>query len=149
MTDQTQVPQGYKLKKKKPFFFRWWFLLLVLIVLIIVIVASSGDSDPKTGSDTKAGTEVVYTVETDAGTINNVTYTTLNGKNIGQEQANGTAAPFSKTMQVEDSFFNNYSVTAQAAEGATSITCRITADGKVVSEQTSTGQFAVVTCSGS
>ena len=40
------------------------------------------------------------------------------------------------------------SLQAQGDESATSITCRVTRDGEVLTENTSTGQFAVVTCSG-
>jgi hypothetical protein len=36
---------------------------------------------------------------------------------------------------------------AQAGDGARRISCQITIDGKVKAQQTSTGEFTVVTCS--
>jgi hypothetical protein len=47
-----------------------------------------------------------------------------------------------------DGGFGVYSLTAQSG-GSGAITCRITVDGEVISEQTSNGQYAVVSCSGS
>jgi hypothetical protein len=151
------VPPGYELRKKKSIFGRWWFwLAVVLVVVIIAVAASSGGSKGGGGSSASDKVEVVYTVESDAPTVS-VTYTTLNGGNLGQEQTNNAPPPFSKTLEVEDSFLKSFTMTAStdfALDGTTtppnhSITCRITVDGKVVAEQTSTGQAAIVTCAGS
>jgi hypothetical protein len=43
---------------------------------------------------------------------------------------------------------SGYSLTAQS-NGSGEITCRITVDGEEIARQTSTGQYAVVSCSGS
>ena len=59
-------------------------------------------------------------------------------------------------LEVEHSFVQSFSLIGQmnpvsdgsAADGTT-ITCRITVDGEVIAEQTSTGQYAAVTCAGS
>jgi hypothetical protein len=99
-----------------------------------------------------ASRTVVYEVTSDAGTAGNVTYLTFNNGGSGQEQATEAPLPFSKTIDLEDDgMFESsiFSLTAQASADATTISCKITADGKVVAEQTSTGQYAVVSCSGS
>ena len=146
------VPQGYELKKKKPIYKRIWFWLALIVVVAIIAIATSGGG----ASDGSAsGTvEVVYTLESDAQQIS-ATYTTLDGGNIGQSQANNTTAPWTQTLQVEDSFIQSFSLVGQmspvfdgSADGTT-ITCRITVDGEVVAEQTSTGQYAIVTCASS
>ena len=58
--------------------------------------------------------------------------------------------------EVEDTFIKSFSLTGQmtpdftgASPAGTTITCRITVDGEVIAEQTSTGEYAIVTCSGS
>ena len=43
---------------------------------------------------------------------------------------------------------SGYSLTAQS-NGSGEITCRVTVDGEEIARQTSTGQYAVVSCSGS
>ena len=157
------IPQGYELKKKKSLFGRWWFWLAVIVVIAIIATQTGGGSGSTPGVNSSsdegaaaAGTvEVVYTVESDAASVSS-TYTTLNGGNIGQEQSNNVAPPFTKTYQVEDSFLQSFTMTAStdpvfdgSAQANHSITCRITVDGEVVAEQTSTGQFAIVTCNAS
>jgi hypothetical protein len=156
------VPHGYELKKKKSLFGRWWFWLAIIIVAVIIgTQASGGSGGSASGSSSDesgpaAGmVEVIYTVESDAASVSS-TYTTLNGGNIGQEQSNNVAPPFTKTYQVEDSFLQSFTMTAStdpvfdgSAQANHSITCRITVDGEVVAEQTSTGQFAMVTCNAS
>jgi hypothetical protein len=53
--------------------------------------------------------------------------------------------PWSKQFTA-GSGFQSFVVTAQNGGGG-SISCSITADGKTISSQTSTGEYAVVTCS--
>ena len=78
-----------------------------------------------------------------------VTYTSDDSFNISQE--NGAALPWTKTVDLGSGILGGgagASLQAQGDGSADSITCRVTHDGEVVSENTSTGQFAVVTCSG-
>lgn len=98
-----------------------------------------------------AGSTVLYEVESDGATAS-VTYSTLEGDSFGTEQANGAEVPWSTEFEIEEAGafdLNVFTVTAQAEQGASEITCRITVDGEVIAEQTSTGEFAVVTCSSS
>lgn len=105
------------------------------------------------------GTTVVYTLESDAPQVS-ATYMTVDNGSIGQQQANGVAPPWTQTLQVEEAGmfdFQSFTLTGQmmpdmsnptGAQGST-ITCRIEVNGEVVAEQTSTGQFAIVTCNAS
>lgn len=150
------VPEGYKLKKKKPIYKRVWFWLLAIIAVIVIVsvATSTGGSDGDGGSASDT-VQVVYTIESDAPAIS-ATYSTLNGGNIGQQQNNEVPAPWTQTVEVEDNFVQSFSLIGQmtpvfdgSAPEGTTITCRITVDGEVVAEQTSTGQYAAVTCAAS
>lgn len=109
--------------------------------------ASDAAAAPATG-----GRTVHYEVTSDGKTLNSVTYLTFNNGASSTAQANETAAPFSKDVKIEDDgLFESslFSLVAQAGQDATTITCKITADGKTIQESTSTGPYAVATCSGS
>jgi hypothetical protein len=154
---QNMVPQGYELKRKKPIYKKVWFWLLVLVVVIVIVAVqgAGGGSGSGDAGDASGTVEVVYTLESDAPSVS-ATYSTLDGGNIGQQQNNEVPPPWSTTVEVEDSFVQSFSLIGQmnpvldgsAADGTT-ITCRITVDGEVIAEQTSTGQYAAVTCAGS
>ncbi|TFV62302.1 UNVERIFIED_ORG: hypothetical protein E4P37_17495 [Bacillus sp. AZ43] len=152
------VPQGYELKKKKPIYTRVWFWILVVVIVAIAATAANGGGSDSGGGDGSDGgnasgtVEVTYTLESDAPQVS-ATYMTLDGGNIGQAQDNNVAPPWSKTLQVEDSFIQSFTLTGQmspvfdgSSPDGTTITCRITVDGEVVAEQTSTGQYAIVSC---
>lgn len=132
------------------------------LLAIIVSVAISGafasavdDELNRTSDGSGDPVRVVYTLESDAPTVS-ATYATLDSGNIGSSQENGVALPWTKELDVNDSLFNSFTLTGvmdpvldgSATDGST-ITCRITVDGEVVAEQTSSGQFAAVTCSAS
>ena len=76
-----------------------------------------------------------------------ITYTS--DKNFNQSQENGAKLPWNKTVDLGGGFFTGATVVAQAGQGVDSITCKVSDGDRVISENTSTGQFAVVTCSGS
>jgi hypothetical protein len=153
-TQQPMVPQGYELKRKKPIYKRIWFWLLILVVVIIIVATQAGGGSGG-GSGASGTVEVVYTVESDSPTVS-ATYATADSNGVGQSQDNSVAPPWTKTVTAEDSWVKSFVLTGQmnpvldgsAADGTT-ITCRITVDGEVVAEQTSTGQYAMATCSAS
>lgn len=94
---------------------------------------------------------VTYDVTGNGTKATSVAYLTFDNGSSGTSQANDTAIPFHKTVPIKGgSLFSTsiFSLVAQSADG-TSITCKITVDGKVISTNTSTGQYAVATCSGS
>jgi hypothetical protein len=109
---------------------------------------ASSSSTP-TATPTKAADHTaVYEVTSDAATANNITYFTLTNGNSGQEQAQGAPLPWTKTITLASGFlsYNSMSLVAQATGDATTISCKITIDGVVKAEQTSTGAYSVVTC---
>jgi hypothetical protein len=151
------VPEGYELKKKKKSIItRWWFWLAVIVVVVIIATAVNGGGGSKSGGSSASGkVTVVYTLESDAQAVS-ATYSTLTNGNIGSAQANGVTAPWTQEVQVADTWIKSFSLIGQmnpvfdgSAPDGTTITCRITVDGKVVAEQTSTGQYAAVTCNAS
>lgn len=114
------------------------------------------DAAKPTPTPTQAATRTVtYVVETD-GVIDNITYTNFIGGQLGQEQAAGeTPGPVSKDYVFPESDMDggaahgelvSLGVGAQAGAGTGSITCRILVDGREVAKQTSTGEYAVVSC---
>lgn len=153
--------------QKKPFYKRVWFIILAIIVLIIVIagIATGGDdkkdtassttptapaAQPDTNSDDQAEAQddsdsasntMQLVLESDGAPIN---ATWLQGGNTAQEQ--GVASGWTKDIPVDnkwDAIMNN--VTGQL-DGAGSLTCKILWNGEVITESTSSGDYAVVTC---
>jgi hypothetical protein len=94
-----------------------------------------------------ATSDTTYEVTAEGGETAMVTYTSDDSFNISQE--NGVALPWTKTVDLGSGILDGGggSLQAQGDGSADSITCRVVRDGEVVSENTSTGQFAVVTCS--
>lgn len=121
--------------------------LIGLIVTIAVLVIGVGlighgiQSHDTPSSDTETATrDVVITVTSSTGTgAATVTYTTLSG----QQQENA-ALPWTRDVGA----VGNISVVAQAGQYTTGVSCAITVNGTQVSSNTSTGQYAVVSCAG-
>jgi hypothetical protein len=65
----------------------------------------------------------------------------------GQQQETGVSLPWFKQFTAGQGF-QSFVVLAQNAGTTGSISCEIDIDGKVISQQTSTGQYAIVTCTG-
>lgn len=87
------------------------------------------------------GKEIKYEVVSD-GKLMSLTYF---GEKSEMVQVGETPAPWSLTLR-NSSTAVIAGVTAQTK--GTSVTCRVMIDGKVKEEKTSTGQYAVVNCSG-
>ena len=140
---------------------KWPFVLGGIVLLIVIIAVSSrgGGGEPSTaapaaGGQPAAAAGITYEVTGEAGgdgsgsgIRTSVTYTSDDSFN--QSQENGVDLPWTKTVDLGSGFFTGASLVAQAGDGVESITCRIKDGDEVISENTSTGQFAVVTCSGS
>lgn len=102
----------------------------------------------KKGEDA-SGTEVVLKVtDSKDAQLENVTYS---DPDMNISQANKVKAPWEKRFSTdEDMSILGFTLNAQrGADGAGKITCSITVDGEVVTENSSTGPFAVVSCSDS
>ena len=65
----------------------------------------------------------------------------------GESQESGVLEPWTKQISAKG-LFSPSSLIAQIKTG-TSVTCTISVDGKVVSTNTSSGELAIATCSGS
>jgi hypothetical protein len=86
---------------------------------------------------------LTYTVTSD-GSINSVTYATANFSQAQDTNVQGSTWSKSLPQGSEPQY---PVLTAQAGDGATTISCKITVDGEVKAQQTSHGQYSVVTCS--
>lgn len=126
--------------------------LILSIVMAVTYTASFANSVKtsidKTNADNATPVSVVYNVTGDS-TDATVTYSTYANGQSGSEQATNQALPFSKTVTGTKGGFNSYTLTASNGSTGASITCTITVDGKVVSTQTASGQYASATCSSS
>lgn len=138
-------PQQPPAKKRK----KWpWVLLgiFVLFIVFIVIIVSAISSGVK--SVTHEANKVVnihYSVTSDGQTADIIDTDMSNGQ-LGQSSANGTPVPYNKDVQITG-LFKTVDLMATADQNATTITCTITADGKVVATRTGTGPMAIVDCS--
>lgn len=126
--------------------------LILSIVLAITYTAGMVNAvNDSIKSDTvKANKTItlVYDVTGDS-TDSSITYSTWNNGNSGSEDANNQTLPFEKTLTVKQGGtfdFNSYSLIASSGQTGTTISCKITLDGKVVSQHTASGSFATATC---
>lgn len=97
-----------------------------------------------------AGGDVITYEVTGSGTAGSVTY--VKDANMGMEQVNGTSLPWTKDVTFDGGAFSfqPLSLVAQSGSGGNGeITCRILRDGQEITSSTSSGPYAVVTCSGS
>jgi hypothetical protein len=160
---QPSAPAPAPKKRRK-----WPWIVGGIVVLIIIISVSSkgsGNAPTATGAGAAAPTtqaqapaqpsaspapdssssgasNVVYEV-TGTGKANNITYGDVTK---GLSQQNGTKLPWKKTVPSSEGFAA-YGLTAQNG-GSGDISCKITVDGKEVASNTSSGQYAVVSCNG-
>ncbi len=97
-------------------------------------------------ADSGAGDVITYEV-TGKGSASNVTY--IKDKNMGQEQVASAKLPWSKKVTFDGGLlsFQPLSLVAQNGQSGGDITCRILKNGQELTSSTSSGAFAVVTCS--
>lgn len=133
---------------------KWpWFLggALLLIVVVVATSGGGGDEGTATASGSPTGVTVRYEVVGDGVATASVTY--VADENFSQQQANGAALPWSADVAFPDAGVLGVQplvLTAQSqSQTGGEITCTILRDGVVVTSSTSSGPFAVVTCSGS
>ena len=96
-----------------------------------------------------SGSEFVYEVTGDGGSAM-ITYASYSDGKYSSQSANGAPLPFSYTGTLADGGildFSSLSLVAVGTDTTTTISCKITVDGEVVSENTSTGAYASVMCS--
>lgn len=93
---------------------------------------------PKQASKTKT---ILLEVGGNAGTAQNITY----GLNGDSSQDNGAKLPWKKTLTSGESMTLVNVMAQNASDGK--ITCKITINGKVVKQNASNGEYAIVDCS--
>lgn len=145
---------------------KWpWILAgIVAVVVIISVSTGGGGSEPSTASDTESSTQpqlepveqapsettpaepetetITYTVATTGGAIQSISYMKP-GFNIAQDtDVSGTE--WTKEIAVDGPTMG-LNMNAQNG-GSGTITCSIAHNGEVVIENSSSGQYAVVTC---
>lgn len=129
-------------------------IAILIIVLLGALSTCSGKDDgkPSAKSDTTSSAKVekretntlTWEAETSGGTAISVTYTTK-GMNISQES--DAASPWAKDIQVKSKYdLIGANMSAQNT-GSGDVTCRAKWNGKVVSENTSKGEFTIASCS--
>jgi hypothetical protein len=134
LPDPGQREQSPKLKPL------WlWILLGVVIAVVLAYVAGNLPATSTTHT-------VVYEVAADtaygSGRTGTVTMQTANGTS---QSTTPLPATFSGgTFNTGDFAY----VSVQNGQGLGSVTCRITVDGVVVSENTSSGGYTIATCQG-
>jgi hypothetical protein len=126
-------------KRRAP---RWigWVALLVIIVIAIVVVAVQ-----KQHQKQARGHAITYLITGEPGdTANNISYLTAGG----EQQASSATLPWMYSAQLRALRSGAAVVVeAQRSEGdAGSITCEIDVDDKTAARNTSTGPYAVVSC---
>jgi hypothetical protein len=148
---------------------KWPFIVGAIVALFVIIgIANGGGSQPGTtpaGAPTVAalpsaavpaapaesGTDTItYEVTGDSvSKANNITY--VKDSNFGMQQETSTKLPWKKDVEMESGLFTAQPMTLTAQSGSDksgSITCRILKNGEEVTSSTSSGPYAVVTCSG-
>lgn len=113
--------------------------LLATPILAATIACGLGDDTNGPGSDGGTGDHTIV-LEVTGPTGADITY----GTGADQSQDNGATVPWRKEIKMK-SVPIAISLVAQS-KGTGAINCKITVDGKVTKENTSNGQFAVVTC---
>lgn len=120
------------------------------VVLLVRPANHTATPTPTPTATAPAGRKITYVVTAD-GPILNTTFGNSIGGSLSTEQDNDVRSPFKKEYFFTESQlsggFNHFSVSAQAGEGTTKISCQILSDGNELAKKTSTGPYAIVMCS--
>lgn len=112
-------------------------------------VATPDSGAGGSSSNSANGSTVVYEVTGDGGATS-IAYSSYSNGSFGTSTANDATLPWSVTENIgKDSGtfdIKSLTVTAMGDMNTTTMSCKITVDGKVVSEKTSTGAMALVIC---
>ena len=129
--------------------------VFVVIGIIIAVAASGGGGSNRstTGPDHEGSAPATDTVnlrvttEGSGQAANSISWTWMNDSGLQQAQEPGPVTPWTSAQMVGSGFLSGgVTLTAQAGQGQTSITCELSKGDEVVTN-TSTGEYAVVTCS--
>lgn len=152
-------PPPAKKRKKWP----WILGILVVLIVIIAVSTSQGGGDSSNTATTVApsasagggaapattqasGDALLYEVTGDGTTsAGNITFFSAGGQ---QSQETDATLPWSKELRGDKGAFTITGVTAQNGADGGTIRCKITKNGKVEAENSSSGAYAVVSCNG-
>ena len=165
--DSSQQPQVVYVQappEKKPFWKKKWFIVLAVIIVLVIAVQATGDgskkpepaageaASPAAAANSSNVHNVTFTVTSNTATKADVTITSLDAKgNIQQQQENGVALPYTKTIEIDASVIfdaSNANILAQVKDGE-DITASVQIDDNKPSTSTSTGEYATVVASAS
>lgn len=118
----------------------------VIIILAALLVACSGTPEPAPAPRFVSTPQDVYVIYEVTGFASSVSLTYEN-ESGNTEQRTSARLPYRKTMYVEPGAFLYLS--AQNNTGSGTLECKIIVNGQVVETATSSGEFAIATCSGS
>lgn len=138
-------------------------ILGILIVLGVIIAVTGGGGDDETNSTTgstsqpQGGTDETapeaeqppaesglrFEAETSGGTTMDITYV---GEDFNITQRQGEASPWQVTVDAGSKFDVMGSNMSAQNNGGGDVTCRVYWDGELVNENTSSGEYAMVTC---
>lgn len=122
-----------------------WLWIAGGVVLILALLVAAGFTISANEGDEHAGSEITVTYEVRGASAEAaVTYL---GQDRGMAQETGVSLPWSKDVPVRG-WDRIVSMTAANGPTGGDITCRILVDGRVMTEQTSSGPYASVSCSG-
>ncbi|WP_085369508.1 MmpS family transport accessory protein [Leifsonia sp. NCR5] len=125
--------------------------IILSIAYTVGFAAAVKTEMDKSSAAAAAPVTVTYEVNGDS-TDASITYATLSDGKSGVEQATAQTLPWSKELTVTkggDFDFKSFTLTGSNGQTGGDISCKITVDGKVVSNQTSTGPYATVSCNSS
>lgn len=130
--------------KKKPV---WpWALGAIALVIFLGVgacVAFIGGVASNIDKETKREVEVIYAVSGSGRSVA-ITYS---GRDFNTAQETAVRLPWNKSVTI-DGLGKTVSLTATNDMDGGTITCQITANGKTIAEQTSSGPFATASCIG-
>ncbi|MGO4534396.1 MmpS family transport accessory protein [Leifsonia sp. 2MCAF36] len=126
-------------------------IILSIVLAIVYTAAFASAVNTEIKKQDVAATQpvdVVYDV-TGTSTATNIVYSTYSDGGSKSETASDQPLPWTKSITVKKGGtfdFSSFSVVATAGADGGDLACKVTVGGKVVSEQTSSGQFATVSC---
>ncbi len=139
-----QAPYGYQPPKKR---LLWpWVLGGIFLVIFLgfgACVAFVGGVATNIDKETKREVTVTYSV-TGSGKSVAITYS---GRDFNTAQETAVSLPWNKNMTI-DGLSKSVVLRATNDFGGGTITCKITANGTTLAEQTSSGPFSTASCIG-
>lgn len=141
--------QPYQQPPKKPWYKRLGCIIPLAIVAVMILfvggcMALFGKAASDVSTEMDKEHTITYSVEGDAQDA----LVTYNTGETNTAQDNGVAAGWTKDVTVKG-FFGGYMSATNGINDQGTITCKVTANGKTVSENTASGPGASASCNAS